>query len=274
MIKGCEHMKKWTLALGLALLLTGCGRNLPPEESSPSPAPSAAPTAEATPEPSPAPLWASLTVEDLPADPAELDTFFLHSSPQICLLAQIEELDLAFYGLNPGYGGGILLREGDTLTHFDQDFGAIPEIRQGNYSGREEAELAALWPLFSESQAYDLVFYRPSPEGWEACPVSRDSCVEQVEKELELDWDERAHTLTLSFKGHSAVRQFPTDTAPGRLTLGHMCLFYESQGTFYMTMDAWSDLLQESLAVFRAEVFYDGETFTLKDLQMDSMEGV
>ena len=263
------------LALCLCLLLTGCGQNTPPENSpSPSPAPSAVSPVDVTPEPSPAPLWASLTVEDLPTEPADLETFFLLSSPQICLLAQVEELDLTFYGLNPGYGGGVLLREGDTLTHFDQDFGAIPEIRQSSYSGGQETELAVLWPLFSQSSAYDLVFYRSSPDGWSACSVSRDSCLEQVDRELDLDWNERTHTLTLSFKGHSAVRQFPTDTAPGRLTLGHMCLFYEADGRFYMTMDAWSDVLQESLAVFRAEVLYDGETFTLKDLQMDSMAGV
>ena len=100
------------------------------------------------------------------------------------------------------------------------------------------------------------------------------ACLELISSQMDLDWNDKLHTLTLSFRGQSAVSQFPAEVAPGRLTLGHMCLFYESQGAFYMTMDAWSDVLEESLAVFRAEVAYDGEDFTLQNLQMDSMAGV
>lgn len=273
--KGCEPMKKSIIALAMILLLTGC-RGTSPSEVTASIPPSSDPQSVATnmPEPTQAPLWTTLTPEDLPTEPAELGSFFAVSSPQICLLSQVEALDLAFYGLNPGYGGGILLRDGDTLLHFDQEFGALPEIQQGTFSPGEEPELAVLWPLTGQSLTYDLVFYRPSPEGWRACPVSRDACVELISSEMDLDWNDKLHTLTLSFRGQSAVSQFPAEVAPGRLTLGHMCLFYESQGTFYMTMDAWSDVLEESLAVFRAEVAYDGEDFTLKNLQMDSMAGV
>ena len=269
-------MKKLSLALSVILLLSGCAQT-PPTTASPTPSlpvQTASPSDAPSPEPSQAPLWSTLTIDSLPDEPVDLGDFFLFSSPQICLLAQIPELDVAFYGLNPGYGGGILFRDGDTLLHFEQGFGALPEVRQGNFSGGEAPELAVLWPLSRDSMTYDLVFYRPLEEGWTACSISRDTCIELVEQDLDLQWDSGTHTLTLSLNGQSAVRQFPQDTAPGRLTLGHMCLFYESQGSFYMTMDAWSDLLGESLAVFRAEVSYDGEDFSLKNLQMGSMVGV
>ena len=271
-------MKKSIIALAMILLLTGC-RGTSPAEVTASIPPSSDPQSVATtmPEPTQAPLWTTLAPEDLPTEPAELGSFFAASSPQVCLLSQVEALDLAFYGLNPGYGGGILLRDGEALFHFDQEFGDLPEIRMGSFSGGEEEELAVVWPLRSSQSrdlTQDLVFYSPSREGWTACPVSWDACVELISGEMDLDWNDKLHTLTLSFRGQSAVSQFPAEVAPGRLTLGHMCLFYESQGTFYMTMDAWSDVLEESLAVFRAEVAYDGEDFTLKNLQMDSMAGV
>ena len=94
-------------------LLTACGGEEPlnwtPTPATPSPTPVSSSEDEAP--------WASLTLEDLPAalaDPADL---FSSDQPQVYLLGCELDEELYLYGLNDGYGGGILLRRGvDQIT--------------------------------------------------------------------------------------------------------------------------------------------------------------
>ena len=257
---------------GILALLTGCAA----DSASPSAAGDASPAQAAE---NPAPAWASLTPEDLPGETEDLSSFFAKSSPAVCLLGTAEEADVALYGLNPGYGGGILLRDGDTLTLFDQAFSALslPDLWWADFDEDGGEELAVRFLTEQDDQggcAYDLAFYHPSPAGWELCSVSRDNCAQLLLTEIETDWDSRTLQLTVAWADRQASCSLPESTDSDPLILGHTCLFVEESGHFSVILDAWVPALSASLAVFRAEILYDGNSFRFQNIRMESDPGV
>ncbi len=262
------------LLISIAALLTGCF-----------PAPTPSPSAPAAPSeevrglqvtPSQAP-WASLSPDDLPTQEEELSTFFAQSSPSICLLGSVEAAHVSLYGLNHGYGAGILLWDGNILTHFDQSFAELPQLWWADFDGDGQEELAVRYLIEQNDQgvcAYDLAFYRPSQSGWVCCPVSRDLCADRLLEKLDTSWDDRTHILTLTCAGQQVTIPFPEDRSPGRLVVGHMCLFYEEANRFSAVLDVWIPSLSLSAATLRTEILYDGETFQFQNICLDFNSGV
>lgn len=260
------------LSLLLCLLLIGCQQKASP--SSPSPAPS--PTS------SPAP-WQVLIPEGLPEaiiNPAQLNS----SLPPISLLGHLEEADIYLYGLNKEYGGGILLRRGEDFTHFDQPFfpndlslAQLPTLWWQDLDGDGQSELAVKYHTGQDETGgctYDLIFYSHDGSDWASLSAGRDFCAEAILKEVDTNWDERTHVCTLTHGGQKIAVSFPADTAPGRLVIGHLCLFLEENGQFSVIVDAWFPTISSSAATFRAQILYDGESVTLQNIRMDSFAGV
>ncbi len=264
-------------ALLLALLVS-CSPG-PQPSSSPTPAaarPSAPAVQESTPSPTPPPPWTQLSIRDLPEEEEDLGSFLAKSSPAVCLLGKVEEAEVTLYGLNPGHGGGVLLRDGDHLVHFDQRFWDRPELAWDDFDGDGGKELTALYlaEKDGDSPAYDLVFYRPDGDSWSACAVSHGDCAQTVLDQVDTDWNERTHTFSLSYAGQQVSRAFPDGVAPGKLVLGHLCLFHRDSTRYSVVLDAWSEVLGETLAVFRAEIVYQDGAFQLQNLRMDADAGV
>ena len=207
-------MKRLALMLCTLALLTACGEE--PLDWTPTPA---------TPQPTPTPSaeteapWAALTVDDLPTALAEPDDLFSGEEPQVYLLGCKLEEGIYLYGLNEGYGGGVLLRRGEDLAHFDQSFSpsespALPELYLSDFDGNGVEELAVRYLMESQGEriSYDLHLY-----AWEGglCsdrPITHGDCAQKALEAVETEYDAATGRFTLSYGNTSAVCQ--TSTAP------------------------------------------------------------
>ncbi len=277
------RMKRLSLLLALLLLLTSCKAGGTQEPATAQPTSSLPPSPTVTPSPDPdAPLWAALTLEELPsqlADPAQMPAV---SSPQAFLLGcQLDE-EIYLYGLNAGYGGGVLLRHGETLTHFEQVFSTVehavlPELWWGDFNGDGEDELGVRYLVSVEGDAivYDLHLYTWMEDTWSDCPVTRDNCAELFLQEVEQDYDARTGTLTLSYGVTSAVYQFPKAVdSPGHLTMGYSCFFREQSGIFTVVLGVRVDQTGAHMANVVADIVPEGDGFTFRNIRVEPTMGV
>lgn len=256
------------------LLLTGCGGEQPlnwtPTPATPTPAPAADDPQSDAP-------WAALTVEDLPTALADPEDMLLFSSPQVFLLGAQSEKDIWLYGLNPGYGGGILLRRGEVLTHFDQVFlspsaPALPALYTCDPDGDGEDELAVRYLMEAQGEqiAYDLHFYDWDGSDWSDLAVTHEACAEKALEVLETDYNAGTGSFTLSYGASSAVYQLPEQyrAAPGRLTLD-TCFFREDGGTFTVVLGARLDATGTLFANVLAVIDCEGDDFVLRDIRVE-----
>lgn len=168
----------------------------------------------------------------------------------------------------------LVLRQGDSLFSFggisDRPFQRLSSVSA--YGGG----LALLW-YAGEGQgndpAYDLDILTPEEEGWVRCTVSRDACARLIRDEVETRWDDRSNTFSLTCAGQTASMAL-TAGSPGELVLGRLCLFPQIGNGYELVMSAGCENGQTDLAVFRAEIIVNGETFTLQNLRMETDPGV
>lgn len=255
-------------------LLTACGGEEPlnwtPTPATPSPTPVSSSEDEAP--------WASLTLEDLPAalaDPADL---FSSDQPQVYLLGCELDEELYLYGLNDGYGGGILLRRGEELTHFDQTFAspeapALPELYLTDMDGDgiEELDVRYLMGARGDQIVYDLHIYRQEDASWDDLAITHDACAQQALEAVSSDYSAATGQFTLSYGPTSAVYQVPEGVRsnPGQLTLDS-CFFREADGVFTVVLGARLDVTGVLFANILATIDCEGEGFVLRDIRIES----
>lgn len=268
-MKNKHKNKKAALILLLCFTLSGCRKEASPAPVSPAPIPS--PTAEA---------WQTLPLPDVLVAPAKVNG----SLPDVSLLGTVADADIFLYGLSEALGGGVLLCCGQQRVHFEQRFfpqdlsiAQLPVLYWKDFDGDGQSELAVKYHTGQDESGgctYDLVFYRPNGETWSAVSASQSFCAEAILKEINTSWNERTNTCTLSCSGQQVLVALPADTAPGRLVIGHLCLFTEEEGQFTVICDAWFPVLSDSAAIFRAQIIYDGISVALQNIHMDSFSGV
>ena len=254
-------------------LLSACGKE-EPLNWTPSPA-TPQPTATATADEDA--LWSSLTVDDLPASLADPNDLFSEDSPQVYLLGCKLGEELYLYGLNDGYGGGILLRQGESLTHFDQQFTssqspALPELYLTDTDGDSQAELAVRYLMAAQGDriAYDLHIYRWTEDTCSDLAVTHEVCAEKALAEVTTDYDSGTGKFTLSYGATSAVYQVPGQyqSDPGQLILD-TCFFREQDGVFTVVQGARLDTTDVLFANVLATIDYEEDGFTLRDIRVE-----
>ncbi len=168
----------------------------------------------------------------------------------------------------------LILRQGDSLFSLDS-VPDRPSQRLSSVSAHGDG-LALLW-YSGEGQendpAYDLDILTPEEEGWVRCTVSRDACARLIRDEVEVRWDDRSNTFSLTCAGQTASMSL-TAGSPGELVLGRLCLFPQIGNGYELVMSAGCESGQIDLAVLRAEIIVNGETFTLQNLRMEVDPGV
>lgn len=265
-------MKRLALMLCTLALLTACGEE--PLDWTPTPA---------TPQPTPTPSaeteapWAALTVDDLPTALAEPDDLFSGEEPQVYLLGCKLEEGIYLYGLNEGYGGGVLLRRGEDLAHFDQSFSpsespALPELYLSDFDGNGVEELAVRYLMESQGEriSYDLHLY-----AWEGglCsdrPITHGDCAQKALEAVETEYDAATGRFTLSYGNTSAVYRLPDQyrSAPGSLTLDS-CFFRERDGVFTVVLGARLDTTGTLFANVLADIDLTEEDFVLRSIRVE-----
>lgn len=268
-------MKKPILpALLCALtLLAACGKEEPlnwtPTPATPRPTATAAAEDEAP--------WASLTLDDLPTSLADPNDLFSDDSPQVYLLGCKLSEEFYLYGLNDGYGGGVLLRRGEELTHFDQAFAspeapALPELYLTDTDGDDQEELAVRYLMEAQGDriAYDLHIYRLVEDTWSDLAVTHEVCARKALEEVATSYDTASGRFTLSYGATSAVYQVPGQyrSDPGQLTLD-TCFFREQDGVFTVVLGARLDATGVLFANVLATIDCDGDDFTLRDIRVE-----
>jgi len=254
-------------------LLAACGKKEPlnwtPTPATPRPTATAAAEGDAP--------WASLTVDDLPTSLADPNDLFSDDSPQVYLLGCKLSEELYLYGLNDGYGGGILLRQGEELTHFDQAFAspeapALPELYLTDTDGDGQEELAVRYLMEAQGDriAYDLHIYRCTEDTWSDLAVTHQLCAQKALEEVETDYDAAAGRFTLSYGNTSAVYQVPGQyqSDPGRLTLD-TCFFREQDGVFTVVLGARLDSTGVLFANVLASIDCEGDNLVLRDIRVE-----
>lgn len=255
------------------VLLPACGKE-EPLNWTPSPA-TPQPTATATADEDA--LWSSLTVDDLPTTLADPNDLFSEDSPQVYLLGCKLSEELYLYGLNDGYGGGILLRQGESLTHFDQQFAspqspALPELYLTDTDGDGQAELAVRYLMAAQGDriAYDLHIYRWTEDTCSDLAVTHEVCAEKALAEVMTDYDYGTGKFTLSYGSTSAVYQVPGQyqSDPGQLILD-TCFFREQDGVFTVVLGARLDATDVLFANVLATIDCEEDGFTLRDIRVE-----
>lgn len=254
-------------------LLAACGKEEPlnwtPTPVTPQPTATAPAEADAP--------WTVLTVDDLPTALATAADLFSSEEPQIYLLGCKLSEELYLYGLNEGWGGGILLRRGEELTHFDQAFSpvgtpALPELHLSDYDGDSEEELAIRYLMSADGDRiiYDLHIYDWTDGAWTDCGVTHDICAQKALGEVETDYDDATGRFTLSYGSTSAVYQLPEthQSDPGSLTLD-TCFFREQDGVFTVVLGARLDTTGTLFANILATIDFQGGDFTLRDIRVE-----
>lgn len=261
-----------TLLCTLALL-PACGKEEPLNwtPSSATPQPTAIATADED------ALWSSLTVDDLPTTLADPNDLFSEDSPQVYLLGCRLSEELYLYGLNDGYGGGILLRQGESLAHFDQEFAspqspALPELYLTDTDGDGQAELAVRYLMAAQGDriAYDLHIYRWTEDTCSDLAVTHEVCAEKALAEVTTDYDSGTGKFTLSYGATSAVYQVPGQyqSDPGQLILD-TCFFREQDGVFTVVLGARLDTTDVLFANVLATIDCEEDGFTLLDIRVE-----
>ena len=254
-------------------LLSACGKEEPlnwtPTPATPRPTATVAAEGEAP--------WASLTVDDLPTSLADPNDLFSEDSPQVYLLGCKLSEELYLYGLNDGYGGGILLRQGEELTHFDQAFAspeapALPELYLTDTDGDGQEELAVRYLMEAQGDriTYDLHIYRYTEGTWSDLAVTHEVCAQKALDEVTTAYDTGTGQFTLSYGSTSAVYQVPSQhqSDPGQLTLD-TCFFREQDGVFTVVLGARLDATGVLFANVLATVDCEGDDFTLRDIRVE-----
>ena len=267
-------MRRLLAMCSILLLLSACGGQAPaiwtPSPTAPAPAPSATPQGSEAP-------WASITPEQLPTVQADLESLSLLSSPQIFLLGTAPEDDVALYGLNPGYGGGVLLRRGEHLTHFDQVFSpaetpALPELYQLDLDGDGQSELAVRYLASAQAEriVYDLHIYDWDGETWTDCAATGARCAALALRQLTVDYDESSGLLTLSYGLTSATYQVPAQHQgdPGALALDS-AFFRSSDGRFTVVLGARAQATGTCFANVLADLEYSDGSFALRNIRIE-----
>jgi len=169
----------------------------------------------------------------------------------------------------------LLLRQGSSLYSLGATWHEPLHLAEVAPYG--EGGISLRW-LVSQDElghvAYDLDLLTPTEDKWSRCPITKGDCAQQVLDLLDLQWDDRANTLTLSYIGQTVTKAFPPSTAPGKLVLGDLCLFSQMDGHWEVVLSACCDLDGSELALFRAEVIPDGDTFQLQNIRMEVDPGV
>ena len=261
-----------TLLCTLALL-PACGKEEPlnwtPSSATPQPTAIATTDEDA--------LWSSLTVDDLPTTLADPNDLFSEDSPQAYLLGGRLSEELYLYGLNDGYGGGILLRQGESLAHFDQEFAspqspALPELYLTDTDGDGQAELAVRYLMAAQGDriAYDLHIYRWTEDTCSDLAVTHEVCAEKALAEVTTDYDSGTGKFTLSYGATSAVYQVPGQyqSDPGQLILD-TCFFREQDGVFTVVLGARLDTTDVLFANVLATIDCEEDGFTLRDIRVE-----
>lgn len=268
-------MKKPILPVLLCALtlLSACGKEEPlnwtPTPATPQPT-TTIPAEDEAP-------WASLTVDDLPTALATPSDLFSVDSSQVYLLGCKLSEELYLYGLNADYGGGILLRRGEALTHFDQDFAspdapALPELYLIDTDGNGQEELAVRYLMEAQGDriAYDLHVYRWEESDWSDLPVTHEGCAQKALAEITTDYDTSSGLFTLSYGTTSASYQVPGQyqSAPGQLTLD-TCFFREQDGIFTVVLGARLDTTGVLFANVLATIDLSENDFILRDIRVE-----
>lgn len=254
-------------------LLAACGKeealNWTPTPATPQPTATAAAEEEAP--------WASLTVDDLPTALADPNDLFSADGPQIYLLGCKLSEELYLYGLNDSYGGGILLRQGEELTHFDQAFASpeapsLPELylTDTDSDGQEELAVRYLMEAQGDRIAYDLHIYRRTENTWSDLAVTHQRCAQEALAEVTTDYDAGTGRFTLSYGNTSAVYQVPGQyqSDPGQLTLD-TCFFREQDGVFTVVLGARLDSTGVLFANVLATIDCEGDDLVLRDIRIE-----
>ena len=254
-------------------LLSACGKEEPlnwtPAPVAPQPTATAPAEADAP--------WTALTVDDLPTALATAADLFSNEEPQIYLLGCKLDEGLYLYGLDEGWGGGVLLRRGEALTHFDQAFSpvetpALPELYLSDWDGDGNEELAVRYLMAADGDriAYDLHIYDWADGAWTDCGVTHDICAQKALGEVETDYDDATGRFTLSYGSTSAVYQVPAQyrADPGGLTLD-TCFFREQDGTFTVVLGARLDATGTLFANILATIDFQDGDFTLRDIRVE-----
>lgn len=270
-------MKKWLPLLCILSLLAACGQESAPIWTPSSPVVSA-PSLPPSPAASPENLWEALRVEDLPIQTADLSAGLLFSSPQVFLLGRVDgAVPLALYGLNMGYGGGVLVRRGDELFHFDQEFSpadspALPALYCSDYDGDGVDELAVRYLMRAQGEeiVYDLHIYDWEDGLCNDCPITQDSCAGAVQAAVTFDYDAATGAAFLSYGATSARYQVPASVRgePAELSLD-TGFFREKDGVFTVVLGARLSSTGTWFANILADLSYSGGDFSLRNIRVE-----
>lgn len=259
------------------LLLTSCAAPTPqssfPAASSPS-----APAQDAP-----------LTAETLDGCAvSDLETFLALDGPGALLLGQVPEAGLTLYGLNPGLGGGVILRQEEDLFPFDQRFlpdesPRLPDLWWADFDGDGSSELAVNYLTLNttDQHIFELHLYRPEEDGWTDTALRAEDWVSTLEDTVGYQFDPISGGVSLTAEESSLLyylEDLPDPDPAQPLTFQGQTYFREEDGRITAVFGIGLRLSGEEepfyFARLLADVTYDGASFSLSRFTLEPSYGV
>lgn len=272
------------LLLAFVLLLSGC--------AAPSiPSPSSAVTVEesSTPIPSNPPASStpldleSFSPEDLPTSPLPMnDLWWRESCPELYMLAELPEADIALYGVNqydgPYSEDPLFLRYGSSLQWLEQTSYSVrytPTLTWADFDNDGSNELVAIYCIAYGTGCFiqELHLYEWDGSAWNDQLYSPKDYEAQVRQGVSYGYSASDETFSLSL-GNTTIES-PVCTAPTGLGFGEWAYFdvdgSELQLRLYLCA-YFEKSLPQIIGNYTATVTYDGERFSLRHLSLTAPE--
>lgn len=270
---------------GLLLLLTLTACTPAPAEPTPTTEPSPVPSDPPSVSPSAAPTaaaawWEGITLADLPetVTPAEEVTA---GSNTLYLLSQIPEAEIFLYGYGNDSFTGVLLRQGENLTHLEQPYlahehPAAPELWWEDFDGDGACELAVQYLLTNTASRHlvQLHLYSPGETEWKDRSLDLTAQAQALLDQLTCTFDTHSGLVEVSSGALSASvyleEPIPITGAP--LSAGESIYFRQEEGQIVAVLPlsltrSGQDPLLFAHALCTVAVSGDSLTLELQDLE-------
>ena len=263
------------LPLSFLLLLSGCAT-----PSIPSSLPSVSPEENSTPIPS-NPLTSStpldletFNLEDFPTSPLPMnDLWWRESCPELYMLAELPEADIALYGVNqydgPYSEDPLFLRYGSSLQWLEQTSYSVrytPTLTWADFDNDGSNELVAIYCIAYGTGCFiqELHLYEWDGSAWSNQLYSPKDYEAQVRRDVSYGYSASDEIFSLSL-GSTTIAA-PVCAAPTGLGFGEWAHFDVDGSKLQLRLYLCAHFEKsppQIIGTYTANVVYDGECFSL-----------